>query len=154
MSTPEIWDRISPEREAKVITVEAMRAFCKQHGFFFDGRHVHCPDRSSTTDDGHMLMMYGAAPEAFDDIGGCDESFTGLNYGDCDWGMRAIAAGKKNVTSQGCLIGHISGLTFFNPEVQRVLGYNDQRFIDKWGEPTFRAMISGEIWPRLRGKRP
>jgi len=146
---PDGWARITPGLEAKALTIEAMRAYCKQHGFEFDGRRVVSPKTSYTTDDGHQLMMYCAAPEFFDEIGGCDESFTGLNYGDCDWGLRALLAGKKNLTSQGCLLGHVSGLTFFNPEVANKLGDNHERFIAKWGRALWDELQTGHVWTRL-----
>jgi hypothetical protein len=141
------WARLRPEVEAKVLSVEAMRTWCKRHDFEFDGTHVVSPKKSYTTDDGHQLMMYCAAPAFFDEIGGCDESFTGLNFGDCDWGIRALQAGKKNLISQGCFLGHVSGVTFFNPSME--LGDNHQRFIDKWDLPTFHELRDGSIWKRL-----
>lgn len=146
---PAFWDRIRPEVEAKVLSNAAMRAWCDKHGFSFDGDLVHSPRTSFTTDDGHALMMYCAAPNFFDVIGGCDESFVGTNYGDCDWGIRALRAGKKNLISQGALLGHISGLTFFHPTVRSELDDNDNRFIAKWDLSTFRELIDGSIWPRL-----
>ena len=146
---PEFWARVSPDVEAKVLSRDAMRAWCAQHGFTFNGTHVISPETSYTTDDGHQLMMYCAAPEFFDQIGGCDESFAGLNYGDCDWGIRALQAGKKNLVSQGCLLGHITGLTFFNPEVANKLGDNHERFIAKWGRPLWDELQTGGVWTRL-----
>jgi hypothetical protein len=147
---PEFWDRLRPPAESKVLSPEAMRAWCKQHDIKFDGRHVVSPKKSYTTNDGHQLMMYCAAPTFFDAVGGCDETFTGLNYGDCDWGLRALKCGKKNLTSQGALLQHISGLTFFNPVVQRQLDDNHQRFIAKWGLDAFKSLQDGSIWRALR----
>lgn len=147
---PEFWDRIRPPAESKVLSIEAMRAWCEKHSIKFDGKHVVSPKKSSTTNDGHQLMMYCAAPSFFDTVGGCDETFTGLNYGDCDWGIRALKCGKKNLISQGSLLGHISGLTFFNPVVIRELDDNHQRFIAKWGIEMFRELQDGSIWRKLR----
>lgn len=147
---PEFWDRIRPPAESKVLSAEAMRAWCKQHDIKFDGKHVVSPKQSYTTNDGHQLMMYCAAPAFFDAVGGCDETFTGLNYGDCDWGLRALKCGKKNLISQGSLLGHISGLTFFNPVVIAGLDDNHKRFIAKWGIDAFRELQDGSIWHKLR----
>jgi hypothetical protein len=147
---PEFWERLRPPTESKVLSNEAMRAWCKQHDVKFDGSHVVSPKKSYTTNDGHQLMMYCAAPTFFDAVGGCDETFTGLNYGDCDWGLRALRCGKKNLTSQGSLMGHISGLTFFHPLVHAGLDDNHQRFIAKWGIDTFRELQDGSIWHKLR----
>lgn len=141
------WERIRPEVEAKVLSPESMASWCKSNGFEFDGRFVVSPPESYTTDDGHQLMMYCAAPSFFDRIGGCDETFTGLNYGDCDWGIRALLAGKRNLKSQGALLGHMSGLTFYHPAM--MLDDNHQRFIDKWGLDSFRELQDGSIWLRL-----
>lgn len=146
---PAFWDRIRPELEAKVLSRDAMAGWCARTRFGFDGRLVLAPEKSYLTDDGHQLMMYMCSPSFFDDIGGCDETFAGLNYGDCDWGIRALMAGKKNMISQGALLGHISGLTFFNPVVTNRLYDNHNHFIDKWGLAMFQELQSGRIWTRL-----
>lgn len=149
MRHPSFWSRIRPEVEAKVLSREAMATWCAANGFSFDGRFVVSPERSYATDDGHQLMMYCAAPSFFDAIGGCDETFTGLNYGDCDWGIRALLAGKRNLKSQGALLGHMSGLTFYHPMVIRDLDDNHERFIKKWGAEMFRELQDGSLWLRL-----
>lgn len=146
---PVFWDRLRPEVEPKVLSNKAMSDWCRAHGFTFDGELVVSPQKSYTTDDGHQLMMYCAAPQFFDEIGGCDETFTGRNYGDCDWGMRALQAGKKNLISQGTLLGHISGLTFFNPVRKQQLDDNADRFLAKWGPDVHRELRDGSIWKRL-----
>jgi GT2 family glycosyltransferase len=146
---PEFWDRIRPPREPKVLDVASMREWCARHGFQFDIDEVVCPTSGASTDDGHMLMMYAGAPEVFDGIGGCDENFVGLNYGDCDWGIRMLMAGKRNMLSQRCLMGHISGMTFYHPEVIRELRSNDHLFIAKWGLDRWRELQDGSIWIRL-----
>jgi hypothetical protein len=147
---PEFWERLRPPKESKVLSTEVMSAWCEKHSIKFDGRHVVSPKKSYTTNDGHQLMMYCASPTFFDAVGGCDETFTGLNYGDCDWGIRALKAGKKNLTSQGSLMGHISGLTFFHPLVHTGLADNHQLFISKWGLDMFRELQDGSIWRKLR----
>lgn len=149
MSHPAFWDRLRPEACEKVLSPEAMATWCAGYGFRFDGRSVVSPAESYATDDGHQLMMYCAAPSFFDEIGGCDETFTGLCYGDCDWGIRALRAGKKSLTSQGALLGHLEGLTFFHPAVRAALDDNHERFISKWGLPTFEELQDGSIWKKL-----
>ncbi len=144
------WNRIRPPAEAKVLSAAAMAAWCRQYGFVFDGRAVESLATAAPTDHGHQLMMYAAAPEFFDTVGPCDESFVGVNYGDCDWGIRAMQAGKKNLQSQGCLIGHISGLTLFNPKCPGSQESNADRFIAKWGPALFAEMQTGALWLRLR----
>ena len=146
---PGFWDRIRPEVEAKVLSPEVMTSWCASNGFAFDGRMVDSPPASYVTDDGHQLMMYCAAPSFFDEIGGCDESFTGLCYGDCDWGIRALMSGKRSLISQGSLLGHMSGLTFYHPAVTVTMDDNHARFIAKWGMPMFRDLQDGSVWTRL-----
>lgn len=148
-ASDQVWSRLDPRTEPKILTPEVMAGFCKQHGFEFNGRHVLCPETTFTTDDGHQLMMYGAAPEFFDEIGGCDETFIGVNFGDNEWGMRAIMAGKKNLISQGCIVQHIAGLTFNNPIVAVHFDDNHHRFIAKWGMDIYRQMQDGSLWTRL-----
>lgn len=146
---PAFWDRLRPEVEAKVLSPSAMATWCAGYDFAFDGRSVASPARSYTTDDGHQLMMYCTAPSFFDEIGGCDETFTGLSYGDCDWGLRALLAGKRSLTSQGALLGHLSGLTFYHPTVNDKMDDNHERFIAKWGLPLFGELQDGSLWIRL-----
>jgi hypothetical protein len=146
---PGFWGRIRPEVEAKVLSSNVMGSWCASNGFQWNGRLVVSPEESYTTDDGHQLMMYCASPHFFDEIGGCDETFTGLNYGDCDWGIRALLAGKRNLKSQGSLLGHMSGLTFYNPAISPTMDSNHERFIEKWGPDMFRDLQDGSIWPRL-----
>jgi hypothetical protein len=110
---------------------------------------VACPRLSEITDDGHQLMMFCASPRFFDAVGECDERFLGANYDDCDWGIRALLAGKKNLQSTGALVGHIAGFTFFGPAVLSSLGLNDRIFIDKWGQAVWDEMQTGSLWTRL-----
>lgn len=145
----EVWSLLQPEAEPKILTCAQMLGYCMSNGFRFDGRHVLSPNETFTVDHGHQLMMYAAAPEFFDDIGGCDESFVGVNFGDCDWGMRVLLTNKKNLISQGCLIQHIAGITFNNQGVREHFDNNDQRFIQKWGMETFLQLQDGSVWIKL-----
>ena len=52
-----------------------------------------------------------ASPHFFNDVGGCDETMTGVNYDDTDWAIRAYQAGKRNLQSKGSLIGHVGAFT-------------------------------------------
>ena len=141
---PEIWNRI----ERDLFSTDHMRDWCNRWGFDFDGVSVHSPSSSYLTDDGHQLMMYGGTKKFFQDIGPCDENFIGKNYDDQDWGIRALLEGKKNLKSQGCLIGHIEGLSFLHPKVKNIIS-NDKIFVQKWGQNLFDEMQTGQLWLRL-----
>lgn len=141
---PYLWDRFG------TLGIDTMRSWCKEWKFKFDGINVHSPHNSPcVTDDGHQLMMFMGTKKFFQDIGECDENFVGRNYDDQDWGIRALLAGKKNLKSQTCLIGHIEGLTFFHKNIFNKICINDVTFINKWGRPMFDEMQTGKLWIRL-----
>lgn len=144
---PYLWDRLGSNVN---YSIEAMRGWCKNWNFKFDGVNVYSPNNYPyVTDDGHQLMMFMGTKKFFRDIGECDENFVGWNYDDQDWGIRALLAGKKNLKSQTCLIGHIEGLSFFHPKIFYKKCINDQIFIQKWGRPLFDEMQTGQLWIRL-----
>jgi len=152
---PEIWDLLRSTRPSweAIKTTDEMIAWCAKHGFLFDQdrREVICPPNSEVTDDGHQIMMFIASPHFFDVVGPCDETMTGSNYDDSDWGIRALLAGKKNLQSTGALVAHAQGLTFSLPAVQRrpPAISNADVFVAKWGRPIFDEMQTGQLWPRL-----
>lgn len=146
------WEAMHSNPNVK--SADQMLVWCQPWGWKLDhDQEVICPKKSSTTDDGHMLMMFMASPHFFDDVGGCDESFTGLNFDDSDWGIRALMRGKRNLQSTGALVGHVGGLTFgtvvYTEEWQRKASDNAQLFINKWGRPLFDEMQTGRLWIRL-----
>ncbi len=137
-----------------VKSADQMAAWCSSWGWQLDDdREVVCPKDSSTTNDGHMLMMFVASPRLFDDVGLCDENFTGLNYDDSDWGIRALLCGKRNLQSTGALVGHVGGLTFgtaaYLEAWRSKASDNAQVFISKWGRALFDEMETGQLWIRL-----
>jgi GT2 family glycosyltransferase len=147
------WESMRTARRASVKSVDEMRAWCREWrgaGFGFVDDEVVCPSDSSTTDDGHILMMFIASPRFFDAVGECDEAYTAANFDDSDWGIRALMAGKKNLKSTGALVGHVEGLTFYTPGF-RTIGDadNEQVFIKKWGRALFDEMHTGALWKRL-----
>lgn len=144
------------DRPRSIITLKRMKTWLADvKGAQIDSNgDVVCPSRSEVTDDGHQLMMFCASPRFFDSVGECDERFLGVNYDDCDWGIRALLAGKKNLQSHGALVGHVGGFTFFSPgtprEAQAGFGIDNARiFIEKWGRPLFDEMETGKLWRRL-----
>ena len=145
------WETLRSNGSVK--SVDQMAEWCQPWGWKLEDHEVVCPKKSSTTDDGHMLMMFIASPRFFDDVGPCDENFTGMNYDDSDWGIRALRANKKNLQSTGALVGHVSALTFgplVTTEVWRSrASHNDRVFIDKWGQTVFDEMQTGKLWLRL-----
>lgn len=170
LTTPELeavsddsfWAQLAANPNVKSAT--EMAAWCRQWGFGFEQAYrphvigeVVAPDISETTDDGHQLMMFIASPRFFDDVGPCDEAYVGVNYDDCEWGMRALVAGKKNLQSTGALVGHIAGLSFKlahgangeRREAWRIPGDNAQIFIAKYGRALFDEMQTGDLWTRL-----
>lgn len=149
-ASDQVWSLLRPSVEPKVLSRDAIVDYCTAHGFAFDGRHIVSPPHSFTVDHGHQLMMYAAAPEFFDDIGGCDESFVGVNFGDCDWGIRVLLSDKKNLISQGCLVQHVTGITFNHLDVRQHFDNNDLRFIEKWGVDWFRMLQDGSLWTMLQ----
>lgn len=149
VTRPEIWDRLRGSAKS----VEEMRALCRDWDATFEGEDVVCPRKSRTTDDGHILMMFIAGPRFFDAVGPCDESMTGFNFDDSDWGMRALMCGKRNLQSTGALVGHVSFLSF-GPLMKSSVwsagaADNAKLFIDKWGREIFDEMQTGQLWIRL-----
>lgn len=149
VTRPEFWDSLRGSAKSP----EEMKILCRDWCASFEGEDVVCPRRSRTTDDGHILMMFIAGPHFFDDVGPCDESMTGFNYDDSDWGIRALLRGKRNLQSTGALVGHISFLSF-GPLVQTATWLtnaadNAKLFIDKWGRAVFDEMQTGQLWIRL-----
>jgi len=139
----------------RILSTNDMTGWCRAYGFAFDGLRVHCPAWTPPTPDGHQLMMWIARPAFFDDVGYCDENFTGINHDDQDWGIRALLAGKMNFQSQTALVGHIEGLTFYRLNSGPQLGErqsNVDLFIQKWGRAMFDEMQTGALWPRLRAQ--
>lgn len=125
-----------------------MAEWCTSWGFPFHGGRVECPKWEPPVNSGHQLMMFIARPSTFDLIGGCDEAFTGVNYDDSDWGMRALMAGKRNLISQTALMGHVEGLSF-SAAGPLAPTNNEEVFIAKWGREMFDELTTGRIWPRL-----
>lgn len=147
------WDDLAINPNVK--SAAEMATWCKPWGFTFDRGDMIAPEASEATDDGHQLMMFIAGPQFFDDVGPCDENFTGANYDDSDWGIRALLAGKKNLQSTGALVGHIGGLSFSHKrkgppaEIWRTIANNEQVFIAKHGQAIFDEMQTGQLWLRL-----
>ena len=139
-----------------VMTTEQLEAWCGAQGkdkARFRRGEVCCPKKSRVKYNGRDLMMFIAGPHFFDVVGGCDETMTGINYDDTDWGIRAYQAGKRNLKSRGSLIGHVGGFTF-NQETRMVpcrpRADNAQLFIAKWGRAVWDEMRAGQLWPRLQ----
>lgn len=129
-------------------TPDQMAEWCAPWRFQFVEGRVTCAAWSPPMDSGHQLMMFAARPSFFDEVGGCDEAFTGVNYDDSEWGMRALMAGKRNLVSQTALVGHIEGFSF---SVAGALmpASNEAIFISKWGQELFDELNSGRLWVRL-----
>lgn len=132
---------------------EFMKVWCREHGLEFRNKEVTCPRHAPVTDDGHQLMMFIAGSRFFDAVGPCDESYTGADFDDNDWGIRALMCGKRHLRSSGALVGHIASLSFkplaATAEWLARASNNRRVFIDKWGQRVFDEMQTGEIWPRL-----
>lgn len=129
-------------------TADQMAAWCAPWRFPFDGARVVCPEWAAPVDNGHQLMMFIARPSFFDTVGVCDEAFTGLNYDDSEWGMRALMDGKRNLTSQTALLGHIEGFSFGIAGPITPMD-NEAVFVAKWGRALFDELVSGRLWLRL-----
>lgn len=153
---PEFWDDL--KKNVMCSNLGQIRKWCKKSNVKFDGINIHSPKnyRGSVSDDGHQLMMFMSRKKFFDEklggIGTCDENFIGWGYDDQDWGIRALLAGKKNLQSHGCLIGHITSLTFGNPRVSVPSG-NDNVFKNKWGSDIYNEMQTGQLWIRLHNSQ-
>lgn len=155
VAKPEYWESLRANRCIK--KPEAMRVWCAEWQFEFSEGEVNCVQPSSTNDTGHQLMMFIASNHFFDDsVGLCDEKFTGFNFDDCEWGMRALMAGKKNLQSTGALLGHVGSLSFGalveNHEWCKKAANNEAVFVAKWGRALMDEMHSGTIWSRLRAE--
>lgn len=136
-------------------TAEEMEACCtEQLGLEFnrDAGHVVCPAWLPPTDDGHQLMMFVARPSFFDGVGECDECFAGFNYDDCEWGMRALMAGKKNLISQSAFMGHVATMSFGLAGALAPTD-NEKVFVAKWGRALFDELITGKLWLRLHAEQ-
>lgn len=153
VTKPEYWENLQTNRCVK--TPEEMRAWCAEWQFEFSAGEVSCVRPSSTNDTGHQLMMFCTGARFFDRVGLCDENFTGFNIDDCEWGMRALMAGKKNLLSTGALLGHVASLSFGpmvgNSEWREKAANNEAVFVAKWGRALMDEMHRGTIWSRLRG---
>ena len=138
-------------QSASVLTVDGMRRFCAQHGLPLRCERVHCPAYKQPTDDGHQLMMFACRPDYFDAFGLCDEGYTGREYDDCDWGIRALRAGKRNLLSQTAIIGHLEGMTFASRGIVSAGTRETNRdvFLRKWGSAMLDELEAGSLWPRL-----
>lgn len=151
VSNTAFWDRLRSNPSVK--SKETMEAWCRKHDLDFKNGEVTCPKRSSLTDDGHQIMMFMTGRGFFDDVGPCDESYTGADFDDNDWGIRVLMRGKRHLRSTAALVGHLGSLSF-NPlraTSAWLAKASDNRkvFIDKWGQAAFDEMQSGEIWRRL-----
>lgn len=150
---PKFWDKVE-NNNIKCLNLDQIGKRCKEWSIKFDGINVHSPRdyNGSVSDNGHQLMMFMSSKKFFDEklggIGNCDENFIGWGYDDQDWGIRSLLAGKKNLQSHGCIIGHIEGLTFYNENIVP-RGDNHKIFIDKWGSAIFLEMQTGKLWIRL-----
>lgn len=143
------WDRVRTSAKS----AEEMRRLCRAWDASFRDDEVICPNKSHVTDDGHILMMFIASPRFFDAVGICDETMSGFNFDDSDWGIRALKCGKKNLQSTGALVGHISALSF-GPLLKSKdwldkAADNATIFISKWGREMFDEMQTGKLWVRL-----
>lgn len=146
-SASPVWENVHAPR---FLRADEMANWCAQYGFHFDeiDQRVHCPSWKPPIDDGHQLMMFATRPSFFDAVGLCDEAFTGINYDDSEWGMRALMNGKRNITSQTSLVGHIESLSF-GAAGPMAPADNAQVFISKWGRELFNELDSGQMWERL-----
>lgn len=157
VSHPAFWTKL--RSNVCVKTEGQMEEWCAPWGWRLGkkDRDVVCSKKSSTTDDGHMLMMFIAGVRFFDDVGPCNEAFTGANFDDSEWGMRALMRGKRNLQSTGALVGHLgsSGMgPTFGPLVhteawRNGASDNARVFINKWGQALFDEMQTGKLWIRL-----
>jgi GT2 family glycosyltransferase len=146
VKSPTFWAYL---KATHIPSVEKMAAYCLEHGLLFDGDKVTCIPWQPPANTGHQLMMWIARPEFFDAVGLCDEEMRGINFDDSDWGIRALLANKRNLQSCTALIGHVEGLTFFNPKYTQAPVDNAQVFIKKWGREMFDEMQTGTLWVRL-----
>jgi len=145
----QVWESV---RAPRFVSADEMARWCGQWGFRYEADRVCCPAWAQPIDDGHQLMMFIARPSFFDAVGPCDETFTGINFDDSEWGMRALMAGKRNLTSQTALVGHIESLSFGAAGPMAPTD-NAQVFITKHGRELFDELDSGRIWPRLHGEQ-
>jgi len=155
VSNTVFWDQLKNHPSVK--SKNAMEAWCRDHDLDFKNGEVTCPKRSSLTDDGHQIMMFIAGKDFFDAVGPCDESYTGADFDDNDWGIRVLMCGKRHLRSKGALVGHLISLSFTPLRATSAwlakASDNKKVFVDKWGQAVFDEMLSGEIWRRLHDKQ-
>jgi hypothetical protein len=145
-----VWVKLESQFGDAKKSASDMAHWCAQYNIPFnpvDGR-VFCLDWSPPSDSGHQLMMFVTRPSFFDAVGSCDETFTGKDYDDSEWGMRALMAGKRNLVSQSALMGHAEGLSF-GAAGTLLPADNEKVFIAKWGQAIFDELRSGQLWIRL-----
>lgn len=149
---PDLWKEI--QEKSMWCDSSTMSSFCKQYGFKFENDMVYSVPKTGGyfTDDGHMLMMWMSRKKCVvPEMGGFgyyDDDFRVFGPADCDWGVRALKAGFKNLQSQTSLIGHSMGATSLQPK--RSSGFDGTKvFIKKWGMDMYDEMQTGELWIRL-----
>lgn len=153
----DLWRERLP-RGRDVMTTDQIAAWCRSQQrdeVRFEDRRVLCPTSSFLKPDGRELMMFIAGPHFFDAIGECDETMTGINYDDTDWAIRAYLAGKRNLQSNGSLIGHVGAFTLHagSTSADRPRADNTALFIAKWGRGVWDEMHAGQLWPRLQAEQ-
>lgn len=149
---PEFW--LELRDNIKCLSIERMREWCRNWKFKMDEYgNVYSLPPGNITDDGSNLIMFIGRKSFFTDrisgAGYYDERYTGINYDDNDMGITVLMRGKKNLKSQTCLIGHIEGLSYFQPKIINNRPSNDKIFIEKWGSNIWNEMESGQLWIRL-----
>jgi len=117
--------------------------------------------RIGCVDGAGGLMMFICRAGIFDCFGLCDESFTGVNYDDDDWALRAIASGVRNLQCNGVWIGHLVGMTFSKslgmPGIEGVpyVVNNGVLFAEKWANMIAEVGgKNGALWDHLRYGQP
>lgn len=140
------------------IQEEKLASFAQACGVPFKKNEIICYRpytgsilRSATaiTDDGNQLMIFIASKRFIDVVGPWDESFTARDYDDCDWGIRALMAGCKNLQSHTTFIHHLQGHSYV-PSSQLASNFpNQQTFIAKWGQQMLNDLTDGSLWIRL-----
>lgn len=131
-----------------VDTLEKLEAYCSSSGVGFQNGNVVCQPSGFYTDDGHQLTMFLASKNFRDKIGDWDERYAGGNYDDCDMGITTLTKGLKNLQSQTTFIQHLRGISI-GQGVVTDMGVNAKVFVEKWGNPMFDEMQTGQLWIRL-----
>ena len=151
----DLWTKKLPTGRDSMST-EQIEAWCRTQSsdeVRFRHGEVRCPKESKIHYDGRELMIFMASPHFFNDVGGCDETMTGVNYDDTDWAIRAYQAGKRNLQSKGSLIGHVGAFTLnhgASTTADRPRADNAGLFVAKWGRAMWDEMHAGKLWPRLQ----